>query len=319
MNLPEAIQRQVDEAEALTVQLYAPHEAEQQPVVTGTQPAEPEVTSEGPSESTQQEQVKQPEIRAKPGKEEDPIYWRDRANALYGMNQQQAEELRQLRASQQALSDEVSRLKQLREQPAEPKAPDNDAEVFGEDLVGAIDRRAEQKARELVAAQTKQLQDYIATLESKLGMVGEQVAVTAQDKFYDQLASLVPDYEAINVDQGFLAWLGEVDPVYGVPRQAALDAGANALDAQRVANVFRAYVGARTAQPKQDNRQELARQAAPTAAKGSTQTSQGGKVYSQSEYVAAMDPRNIKTMGRQAAEALAADAERAYYEGRVRF
>lgn len=318
MNLPEAIQRQVDEAEALAAQLYAPQEGEQQQS-EGSQSAETEVTSEGPSESTQQEPVKQPEIRAKPGKEEDPIYWRDRANALYGMNQQQAEELRQLRTAQQTMSDELMRLKQVSERQAEPTTPDNDAEVFGEDLMGAIDRRAEHKARELVAAQTKQLQEYIAKLESKLGTVGEQVAVSAQDKFYDQLASLVPDYESINVDPGFLNWLGESDPVYGVSRQAALDAGANALDAQRVANVFRAYAGTRAAPPKQDNRQELARQAAPTAARGSTQTSQGGKVYSQSEYVAAMDPRNIRTMGRQAAETLAADAERAYYEGRVRF
>lgn len=328
MKLPEAIQRQVEEAEALERQLYAQPEGEQQQASEQTQeteqlPASDQESASGSKQDEQDEQVQQPELRAKPGREEDPSYWRDRANALYGMNQQQAEELRQLRAHIQELSGEMVRLKQEREKPVEQHSKDNDAETFGEDLVDAIDRRAEQKAKLLVERQMTALSDYVKQLEAKLGVVGDQVAVSAQDRFYTALSSMVPDYEAVNTDAAFLSWLGEVDPIYGVARQSALDAAANALDAGRVASIFNAFKAAsgrqQIAQQKQQVRKELERQTAPVSAKGQAQAGNPGRIYTQAEYVAALDPRNVSRMGKQDAEALAADAEAAFYEGRVRF
>ncbi len=326
MNLPEAIQRQVEEAEALERELYAQPEQsdEPQPAAEVTQATEqlPATDQESTSESKQDERVQQPQIKAKPGREDDPSYWRDRANALYGMNQHQAEELRQLRAQMQEVTGEIARLRQ-EQRPVEQPVKDNDAETFGEDLVDTIDRRAEQKAKRLVEQQMAEVSAYIRQLEAKLGSVNDQVTVSAQDRFYRALGGAVPDYAAINADQGFLTWLGEVDPIYGATRQAALDAAANALDASRVANVFNAYKAlsgrAATDQQKQQVRKELERQTAPVSTKGNAQAGQQGKTYTQEEYTAALDPRNVSRMGKQAADALAADAEAAFYEGRVRF
>jgi hypothetical protein len=67
------------------------------------------------------------------------------------------------------------------------------------------------------------------------------VARTVDEVFIDRLTALVPDYESINTSDGFLAWLGEVDEVYGVPRQDALTAAGTARDVSRVAKVFLAY------------------------------------------------------------------------------
>jgi hypothetical protein len=68
--------------------------------------------------------------------------------------------------------------------------------------------------------------------------------VTLEQQFYATLEGLVPDWQEINADDRWLAWLSEVDPVYGAPRQAALDQARAALDAKRVANVFKAFKAA---------------------------------------------------------------------------
>lgn len=320
MKLPEAIQRQVDEAEALERQLYSQpsNGNENAGDITAATPAvEPKMP-----ETQTDEVIPQPEIKAKPGREDDAEYWRSRASTLYGVNQQQAADLQQLKGQVQALTEQLASVRQA-PQPEVTPPKDNDAETFGEDLVEMADRRATQKARELVAQETAALRDYIARLESKLGTVGEQVAVSAQDRFYSELAKLVPDYESVNAEQGFLAWLGEVDPVYQVPRQVALDNAANALDPNRTAAVFNAYKSlsavAVQQQNTQQNRRELERQTAPTSTKGAAPQPTQGKVWTVQDYERALDPRNISVMGRQRADALAAEAEQAYAEGRVQF
>jgi hypothetical protein len=63
-----------------------------------------------------------------------------------------------------------------------------------------------------------------------------------------------------------------VDPVYGLPRQAALNNAYEALDANRTANIFKQYLATLPAAPTtaQQNRQELQRQVAPTRSRTST-------------------------------------------------
>lgn len=323
MKLPAAIQRQVDEAEALERQLYA---QSQDPAPTEGQesvevvPTQTQATEHVEPEPQTVEPVEQPR------REEDAAYWKQRFATVQGMlnaqAQQSGEQIRQMNERIQALANELEHQKSA-QQANTKTANDNDAETFGEDLVATIDRRAEQRARELVSQETAQMRDYIQALEARLGVVNEQVAVTSQDRFLTELSRRVPNYESINVDQGFLNWLGEVDPVYGVPRQTALDQAAQAMDVNRVAAVFQAYEMLTRkhgeTQSRQQARQELERQVAPTSVKGAAQTSAQGKIFSIQEYEAALDPRNIAKLGRAAADALAAEAEQAYLEGRVQF
>lgn len=325
MKLPAAIQRQVDEAEALERQLYAqsqdPAQAEGDGVTPVAEPAAVQATEHVEPEPQTVETV-EPARR-----EDDAAYWKQRFATVQGMlnaqTQQATEQTRQLNERIQALANELEQQRTAQQQASTKTANDNDAETFGEDLVATIDRRAEQRARELVAQETAAMRDYISALESRLGAVGEQVSISAQDRFLTELSRRVPNYESINVDQGFLNWLGEVDPVYGVPRQAALDQAAQAMDAARVAAVFVAYDQLTRkqveVQAKQQVRQELERQVAPSSVKGAAQVSAQGKIFTLQEYEAALDPRNIAKMGRVAADALAAEAEQAYAEGRVHF
>lgn len=327
MKLPEAIQRQIEEAEALERELYGQAE----PVNDQQEPAQ-EVTEVQDEPVAQASEVVEPE--SKPVEQSEPPahrddeagYWKQRFATVQGILQSQSaqftEQLRSANDRIQALANELEAQRTTAAAATtQPKATDNDAEVFGEDLVEAMDRRAALRAREMVAQEAKPLLDYIKQLEARLGTVDQQVAVSAQDRFRSNLSRLVPDYEAVNADAGFLGWLGEVDPVYGLPRQAALDSAAGANDAERVAAIFNAYkllTGKQAnQQQRQQVRQELERQTAPTSTRGANQPAPAGKVWSLAEYEAALDPRNIQKLGRQKADALYEDAERALAEGRV--
>lgn len=318
--LPESIRRQIEEAEALEKQLYgqAPEEGNTEPVDDAPQDEDVQAVSEEPEA--------QP-VEPQPQDDEEDKF-RRRYEVLKGKYDAEVPRLsHQVRELNENLQRAMQEIEMLRQAPQAPQKveekPDNDAEVFGEDLVEAVDRRAEKKARALVAEQTAELKQYIEQLEARLGNVNQQVAVSAQDRFYSRLGQLVPDYEAVNGDEGFLNWLGQVDPVYGVPRQAALDAAAQAMDADRVANVFMAYkslTGKQTqAAQKQQVRQELERQVAPSRTQASAATPQQGKIWTKAEFERAYDPRTIRELGQERADALVAEAEVALAEGRVQW
>ena len=190
-----------EEVEVVERQLY------QQP--EGTAEAEavqetPAVQNEPQAEATEHvEPEPQTIVKAEepPRRDDEVAYWKQRFATVQGMlNSQSAQFGEQLRLANDRIQALTTDLESVRKASAAepPRSNDNDAEVFGEDLVGAIDRRAEQKARALVAQETQQLMAYVKQLEAKLGNVGEQVAESTQDRFYNRLAALVPDYEAVN-------------------------------------------------------------------------------------------------------------------------
>lgn len=314
--LPAAIQKQLEEAEALQQQL-APQPAT---------PAEPAPASEI-------EVVPQPDVAAEvppdapiaPAEDETFKQKYTILQAKYDAEVPRLHaQLREATGYINQLAVEVEALKTAKPVPTpEPDAPDNDAETFGEDLTSAIDRRASKKAQAMIDAAVAPFKEHIAKLEAKLGSMDEQVADTAYDRFLAGITAEVPDYQAINADQGFLRWLGEVDPVYGVPRQAALDSAAKALDSARAAAIFKAYKALTGKQAvdtdKQRRQQELARQVAPSGVRSSAPVTPAGKIWTAAEYEHAFDPRTIRSIGAEAATELQAQADLAYQEGRVQW
>lgn len=320
-SLPEPVRRQMEEAEALEKQLYSQQAPEEGKTV------EPEAAQPEPAPTPEPVEVvaaPEPEVR-----KEDEETYQQRYRVLQSKYDAEVPrlhaQLREATAQIQSLFGEVEKLRAVKPEPQTPAEPekDNDAETFGEDLTEAIDRRAKRMAQAMVDQATAPMKEYISRLEAKLGVVNEQVVESAQDRFYNALAKLAPEWETINADQGFLNWLGEVDPVYGVPRQAALDAGANALDAQRAANVFNAYKALTSKQVQtqqtKERRQELERQVAPSSARGAASTPTQGKHWTRAEFEHAYDPRTIRELGQEKALQLQAEADLAYAEGRVQW
>lgn len=315
--LPPSVQRQLDEAAVLEAQLYGPAPTPEVVNTDAPQPAEtPQPTPAEPAP------VEQPA----PQPEEETF--RQRYNVL--QHKYNAEvprlhaQLREAVANITQLTAEVQRLQQATaQQPTSVPQDEEDAERFGEDLMAAIDRRATALAQQMLQSRDGEITQYIRSLEAKLENVGERVVQTDQERFYAALAQRVPQWESINGNQAWLAWLSEVDPVYGQPRQAALDAAANALDANRVAAIFNAF-NELTSKPvdakaKETARKQLERQIAPQPASASAPSQAAGKHWTQADYERAYDPRIHRQVGPEEAAQMMAEADKALAEGRVRF
>lgn len=330
--LPKALQRQLDEAEALEKALTQQQETET--------PEVPPQATEVPVTESQQTQAEptpeaqppvEPQLKAKPGKEEDADYWKSRATSMYGINQAQAQQLHEMRNQVSHLTSEIANLKS---KPAEPEhvAPtvtDKDVETFGSDLIDLQERVAKKavaEAKGQFQAVIDQQADYIKQLEAKVGAVDQQVSATAQDRFYEALGNQVPEWEQINNDKRFLEWLGEVDPMSGLARQAYLDDAANRMDLPRVVSIFAAFkqtvaapAAAKAPDTTQSKQSELERQVAPSKSKASAPTESGKRIWTRAEYERALDPRYTKHLSADEASKLEAEADAAVAEGRVQF
>lgn len=128
---------------------------------------------------------------------------------------------------------------------AKPLVTDQDIETYGPELVDLIGRKAREQAAEIVAeARAKWLEELKPQLENtqaQVSTVAAQVNKSAGERFMDALAKEVPDWQEVNADGRWLQWLGEVDPLSGVPRQAYLTNAQENLDVVRAARLFKAF------------------------------------------------------------------------------
>ena len=219
----------------------------------------------------------------------------------------------------------VADLAKPRAEPPKPEATHDpkDTEVFGADLVDMVKRVAET----MFGSVATQFDSRIAAMEQRLDGTSNVVARTADEMFVDRLTTMVPDYESINTSDGFLAWLGEVDEVYGVARQDALTAAGAARDVSRVAKVFLAYK--RTLQPAavvepipapKPKVSELERQVAPRAtASGAPAPQNAAQMFSAAQVQGFYrDMQRGEYRGREAeAQQIEAMFNQALAEGRI--
>lgn len=247
MATPKIVEQQLREAEKLT-QLTAPEGNGPQSVVTDvSQLAAPQPAPAAPTPT--------PAPAVAPSPQDS---WEQRYRSLKGIFDQKVPELQAQTAAQAsqiaALTDQVRTMTDLvKAKATEPKDPPKpthdprDVEQFGGDLVEMVHRYALQIQNHVdgkYSAAFENVLERIGKLEESVSGVREDTAVTRQSQFYATLGQLVPDYEQINVSEPWLNWLANVDSVYGVPRQAALDAAVKRLDAPRVAEIFKEFKAA---------------------------------------------------------------------------
>jgi hypothetical protein len=259
MALPKAIQRQADEAAAAEAAIANERQTADEVVITDPTQLQP---------ANEQQVSVQPTETPPPPPAED---WAQKYRTLQGMFAQKTGELQaqnKTYASQLAqMQQQLDALMQSRKEEAKekPQVDPKDIENFGADMVEMVQRYAErvfQSMSDQFGKAAQVLDGRVAALEKAVTGVTTRTEATLEQQFYAALKGAVPDWEQINQDQRWLDWLGETDPVYGVPRQAALDRGREALDAQRVANIFNTFK-ASLPQKRQDS---LANQVAPNGA-----------------------------------------------------
>jgi cell division septum initiation protein DivIVA len=263
MALPKSVQRQLDEADAIASQQNQPP---QQEIVTDASqlPAPAPAQASAPAPSTQPQT---PAPAEPPAPAED---WQQKFRTVQGMYQAEVPQLRaqnkqfeaQLAAAREqltALSAAVTKAQTPATEPPKAEIDPRDARAFGEDMVEMVNRyaqktfaSAQQRIDQMVGGFDKRL----SALEKAVTGVSQRTETTMESQFYATLEQLVPDWKTVNTSPKWLEWLAEVDEVYNVPRQTALDVAFERRDAPRVAAVFKQF--ARLTPPKPaDQRQTL--------------------------------------------------------------
>lgn len=249
VTLPRAVVRRSAAIEARIAAMKAESE---------TPPADPNAPQVPPVAATPVETppvVVDPNAPQADPRENDPLYWKQRFKVTEGV-------LRSERTQRQTEATETNRrLTELQEQvrtlqaatPATEEAIDltqfftpDQIEQFGEEQCKAIARATTRSAK---AEAQKLIDEAIKPLKEQSVRSEAQTVEAKKQAFTDKLAELVPDYAEIDVDPAWLAWLAQEDETTGIVRQQILSTHIDALNAQKVAKVFKDFLLTRAQRP----------------------------------------------------------------------
>jgi uncharacterized coiled-coil protein SlyX len=330
MALPKQVQAQLAEVEELEKTLTAQPKAKEKKAAKPEEPeAELDTDAEVPSEAEQAPaNVDVKPADTSPTDVEDETF-AQKYKTLQGKYDAEVPRLHQ------QIRDLTSKLKALEEasfeKPSEPTkskekvsyVTDEDRAEFGEELIDVQRRVAKEVAQEY-EDRFEQQEAIIAELQKQLKQTGSEVG---QMNFSQRLVQLVPDFEKIDNDPRWVAWLNEVDPIIRDQRRVLAQAAFDKGDAEAVAHYVKLFKQT-IAEPEADiqvkavRQTELEKQVAPSrsASSASTPTDRKAKVYSQAEIDSGWNKiRMLMKKGSMAeAEKLEAEITAAYLEGRVR-
>jgi len=268
------------------------------------------------------------------GDKTDEETFEQRYRSLQGMYNA---EVPRLHAEKRELSHRVQQLEQLiasmNAAPAAPQTPvqklitEQDIEDYGDsiDVMRKVFRE-EMSSKDTEITELKRLvRQMQGTVVPQVHQLSQNYAVSNEQRFWADLQTAVPDWQDINGDREFQAWLLEVDPLTGIPRQTYLDDAQRTMDARRVANFFTAWKGmtgrqdARTTRGSQ-SATELERQVAPGKGRSGGAKPQGeAKTYSSEDIKKFFsDVQKGKYKGREAErDRIERDIFAAQREGRI--
>lgn len=323
MALPKQVQAQLDEVEELERELEArdakPREVNQ---------ADTEVdTSEPEAKEALRLVETEPANTSPTDVEDDELTFEQRYRTLQGKYDA---EVPRLYDQVRDLEDRIDRLQasNARQKSVEPTKPkekvsyvtDEDRAEFGEELID-VQRRVAREVSEEYQEQFAQQAQVIKALEEKIANTGNQVGAMS---FTQRLAQLVPDFDDVDKDERWIAWLNEHDPMTRGPRRTQAENAFKAGDAEAVAHYVNLFKGnSDTQKPKSQRQVELEKQVAPNrSGNGSRAQSVGkdSKIYSEREVESVWNKIQTLTVRGQVDEAAKLEAEitTAYIEGRVR-
>ncbi len=293
MALPEQIRKQVEAVQEMYKQtpndntgapenaadgtvLSAPPTADENPAPTAeTPPAEDEHKSGG--DSAPEETVLQ-KYRTLQG-----MY-----NAEVPRLHQQNRELSQRLQQFEQLLSTMSAQQKPAEQPQQERfISDKDVEEYGEsiDVMRRVTRDELVSVAQRLAMIEQQLSQVQTNIVPQVQAVAQRQHVSAEQQFWADLGSAVPNFREINGDADFQTWLLEADPLTGITRQTYLEDAQRGLDARRVASIFRAWTDltGQATIAQSTNRaatSELEKQVAPGRSRGTgAPTQPKGRTY----------------------------------------
>lgn len=297
MTQPESVRRQIEEAQRIHQAVYSPPEESDQ----GEQQEE---VQQAPDSSGQVHDWKLRFTNYKANAD------REIANLRNGMGQLQAQlqaAVKQLEEVKQAKDRENSRVL-----PPELLSED-EREMLGEENLAIVAKVADAKAQAKVTAMEgtiKRLEEQLAFYAGREQQRDQRAAVKTLE---EKMTEAYDGWKKVDNDPAFAAWMSEVDPLTGKPRDYLFKAAQRSGDVERMADFYRKYGEGKGAR---DPRQNLL----TPAGRPGVNEPQGGRVWSQrdvAEFYAKI--RRGEFRGREAErQALEADLFAAQREGRVR-
>lgn len=298
--LPRSVQDQANAAQALQDQLNQPvTEATENPAPAATPEPEPQPAATVP--------VAQPAPEPQ-AESRDASYWRHRFDVLQGKYNAEVPALRKEIATLQeqltAAGTPSPASAVQRAQEAMSDLTEAEIEEYGPDLVSLIKR---------VAGNAPSNNGDLQEIKSELGQLREEKRQDAEARFWSDLEAQVPNFRAVNAEPAFHQWLTGIDPLSGQPRQQLLVGAQEALDAYRVAAVFKSFaaVAPKAApQPIPDD------QVQPRQARTAAPEPQQGKTWTRAEISEFY--RNKANYPQDQAAAIESDIFAAQAQGRIR-
>ncbi len=239
MNLPKSVQAQLERAAELQNQNSQPPQPQSQPPVDDSAQA---------PETPQQPQTPAPD-QAPPAED-----WQQKYRTLQGMyNRQQGEMAARNEQFEQQIRELRQQLEQRNAQPTPPApAPslvtEADRKAFGDDLIDVV-RRVTQEQLAPIVAKLGNLEPQLQTTVQTVEQTQQRSRQQAVADFKQRLAERVDDWEVINYDPEFLAWLEQSTEETGLPRREHFSQAVQALDAVRVARYFKRFKDERKTPP----------------------------------------------------------------------
>jgi hypothetical protein len=218
-----------------------PPSAQADPTDAGGAGSQPEPVMAAPPSDAPAPQAPdaETELRARLARMEQELKtWRGRYEA----------ELPRERDARMTLEEEIRKLRDRMAEP--PKVEDSgitpptseELENYGKDIFDVARRYIMPEIVRMNAELERRLIARIEAVSSDVGAAKQQVTKTAKDRFVERLTSKVPNWQQVDIAPEFGAWLDEVDPLYGLPRRAALDKAVGTLDDDHVARIFTAFL-----------------------------------------------------------------------------
>lgn len=182
-----------------------------------------------------------------------PVDWEQRYKVLQGKYNAEVPRLtQQLQDMQRQMNGLQGLLGSLR-QPAAPAAPAapapppvTDAEIkeFGPDLYDFVKRVARGEQAAILPEIDKRVAPVVQKVDAASAAAqnaNQQAAAAQRRAMFDLLKQQVPNWEALNDDPGFLAWLDQRDPYTGEVRGKLLERAEAVNDGPRVVAFFVGY------------------------------------------------------------------------------
>ena len=224
MSIPRAVRKQAREAERLQQQVVDQDDQEKG-VNPPVPPPDPSVEPQPPAPA--------------------PVDWEKRWKGLKASHD---ETVTELRSQNENLTSELAELRSLVEKttqttPAAQETPlftEEEKEKFGEDFLSLVERVA---GNATAGTGTEEIAQELKELKDGFTQIQETQVKTSEERFFDSLDELVPDWESINEQDGFKDWLKEEMPLTGIERQHFLNIARNNFDARRAAEIFSSWKG----------------------------------------------------------------------------